>query len=379
LPGQYHDEETGLHDNYLRSYDPVGARYLEPDPAGLQGGLNPWAYADGNPLLAADPLGLVLFAFDGTLSGAEAANPDALTNVRKFFELYNGERWYMTGVGLDDPDSGIRTNLRDAIDANTARVRVDYMLGRLLAQLEGARPGEIIDIDVVGYSRGAAMARDFVNRVADLDARPDLRLRGVCLNLRFLGLWETVAQFGLNGSENARWRLGIPSAVGAAYHAVALNEHRSLVPLESAHGATVIQRGFIGDHADVGGGNREGDLSDIALAWMAAMAAGRGVDLAPLPERYRIVDSPLVHDRNYDRIGDRRIDVRDETGRVIARSRQRDASLEGMRWSQSRVFIGPGAGGWRERLRRPGVSGRVDIEAYAAWLADQYGIRIVTR
>jgi RHS repeat-associated protein len=379
FPGQYHDTETGLHDNYLRGYDPVAARYLEPDPAGLAAGLNPWAYADGNPLLATDPLGLILFAFDGTMSGAGAANPDALTNVRKFFELYNGERWYMTGVGLDDPDSGIRTNLRDALDANTARARVDYMLGRLMAHLEAAGPGEIIDIDVIGYSRGAAMARDFVNRAADLDARFAADPRGVCLNLRFLGLWDTVAQFGVNGSANAQWRLGIPSAVGAAYHAVALNEHRSLFPLEAARGATVIQRGFVGDHADIGGGNRHGDLSDITLAWMAAMAAGRGVELEPLPERLRIVDAPLVHDRNYDRRGDRRVDVRDEAGRVVDRRSQRDTSFEGMRWAQSRRFIGPAGGGWRERLRQPGVTGRVDIEAYSAWLSEQYGIRVVTR
>src|SRR5690606_12021163 len=285
--GQHHDPETGLHDNYQRSYDPVTGRYLEPDPLGLAGGLNRFAYADGNPVLGGDPLGLILFAFDGTNNAATPPGQDDQSNVRKFFELYDaGAKWYMTGVGLDGPDSGILANTLDPVNANTARARVDYMLGELDAYMNDGRIGETITIDVVGFSRGAAMARDFVNRVARLDAERYWWLKGFCVDLRFLGLWDTVAQFGQNGSDNHRWQLGIPSAVGAAYHAVALNEHRSLFPLEGASGSAVIERGFVGSHADVGGGNAEGDLSDISLAWMARMAAQAGLALRPMPNQW---------------------------------------------------------------------------------------------
>ncbi|GAA2992141.1 DUF6531 domain-containing protein [Actinokineospora diospyrosa] len=58
FPGQYHDAETGQHYNYMRYYDPETGRYTSHDPLGLLAGPDPTAYP-ANPLIAADPLGLV--------------------------------------------------------------------------------------------------------------------------------------------------------------------------------------------------------------------------------------------------------------------------------------------------------------------------------
>jgi RHS repeat-associated protein len=58
LAGQYFDQETGLHYNYHRYYDPATGRYLTPDPIGLTGGINLYAYANIDPINAIDPLGL---------------------------------------------------------------------------------------------------------------------------------------------------------------------------------------------------------------------------------------------------------------------------------------------------------------------------------
>jgi RHS repeat-associated protein len=58
FPGQYYDQETGLHYNMARYYNPKTGRYDESDPIGLAGGINTYAYALNSPLRWVDPLGL---------------------------------------------------------------------------------------------------------------------------------------------------------------------------------------------------------------------------------------------------------------------------------------------------------------------------------
>lgn len=55
--GQYFDEETGLHYNRFRYYDPECGRFISQDPIGLLGGVNNYQYVP-NPTGWIDPLGL---------------------------------------------------------------------------------------------------------------------------------------------------------------------------------------------------------------------------------------------------------------------------------------------------------------------------------
>lgn len=56
--GQYFDEETGLHYNRFRYYDPDMGMFTTRDPIELNGGMNVFAYAP-NPTSWVDPLGLM--------------------------------------------------------------------------------------------------------------------------------------------------------------------------------------------------------------------------------------------------------------------------------------------------------------------------------
>jgi len=58
FPGQYFDEETNLHYNHFRYYDPELGRYIASDPIGLFAGTNTYSYANQNSLSFYDPYGL---------------------------------------------------------------------------------------------------------------------------------------------------------------------------------------------------------------------------------------------------------------------------------------------------------------------------------
>jgi len=59
FPGQQYDAVVGLHYNYFRDYDSASGKYVKSDPIGLHGGVNTYAYVQGDPIRKIDPKGLV--------------------------------------------------------------------------------------------------------------------------------------------------------------------------------------------------------------------------------------------------------------------------------------------------------------------------------
>ncbi|MFQ6916498.1 RHS repeat-associated core domain-containing protein [Veillonella rogosae] len=64
LQNQYFDEETGLHYNLMRYYEPNVSRFVNQDPIGLDGGANFYQFAS-NAQIWLDPLGLKKYSVYG--------------------------------------------------------------------------------------------------------------------------------------------------------------------------------------------------------------------------------------------------------------------------------------------------------------------------
>jgi RHS repeat-associated protein len=393
LPGQYHDIETGLHYNRARYYDPEQGQYLSPDPLGHPDGPNPYAYVAFNPLRYVDADGLILFAFDGTDN--DESDPNTLSNVVKFKGLYrsdDSQSFYITGPGTLDPRSGIENplteggNLIDTAKSLTGKERITYLIQDLQKYSNTADDNTAVDIDVVGFSRGAAEARDFANQIvnattdgwykyeADEDGKKVTKCQKV--NFRFMGLFDTVLS-----THSGSYALGIPDAFTYVSQASALNEYRggviafpgesimqgqySPVPVE---GKTRIEKGFLGSHADIGGSFAESDLSKIALVWMVGQATAAGVSMDESKLDRTIIANPVLHDKSSNLLSGSGPTATSED-RVIrfsdgSSSKQQGAVINGMSYEDTVKYITYKG----DPNSIDNISGTVDVKSYLEWL-----------
>ncbi|HEX7387167.1 MAG TPA: DUF2235 domain-containing protein [Castellaniella sp.] len=381
-PGQDEDPATGWHDNVFRTYLPERGQYLEPDPLGPVPGQQALGYAAQQPMRHADPLGLILLSFDGTRFDRQNQG-----NVWKLTQAYDdGPAFYRGGPG--NSQSLDWDALTAASSGQILRTQWQSLLGAL-QRAQGA--AQAIPIDLLGFSRGAALARDFANRIARQTRDgwfsyddPLLGTIGLCVNLRFLGLFDTVAQFGLLGAANAGYDLTLSGAWQWVAHAVALHEFRTLFPLVSATlggNGHAVEVGFIGAHADIGGGLARndqgqlapgGDLSDVALNWMRWQAMAALVPMRPLPAEDQRVTQALLHDERTPAerlLGSDRI-VQDTTARSLGPQSATDHIGAAQRQALD-AFI-QRIGAWQ--IASGNIVGTVDMRGYDQWLQTELGL-----
>jgi uncharacterized protein (DUF2235 family) len=235
-----------------------------------------------------------LYAFDGTWSSRRADDPSTPeieanhnTNVVRFLDAYDdSDSFYVEGVGADA--DGFSKILSGVFGVGGQERLADAMAHLRHRFAAGER-----EVDVVGFSRGGALALAFANRIAaDVELRD---LDGQAPRVRFVGVFDVVGSFGIPFNVgpikcqeyNLGYPLTLPSNVDDCFHAMALDERRQTFRVTRIKGAYEVW--FRGAHSDVGGGNGNIGLNSIASRWML-----RKAEVCGLPIRHKAIASANV-------------------------------------------------------------------------------------
>jgi hypothetical protein len=164
------------------------------------------------------------FFFDGTGNNLEAdVGSLKHSNIARLYRVHSENnddvgnfRIYIPGVGTYFPEIGDKGGgVLGLVTGYRGEDRLKWALNefdsKLKAQVAGAATVsnmiEEVNIAVFGFSRGAALARAFVNMFIDSRCKPNtskccLILGGYSVRIRFLGLFDTVASVGRPMSTN---------------------------------------------------------------------------------------------------------------------------------------------------------------------------------
>jgi len=176
----------------------------------------------------------IAFFFDGTGKNRDVDVPKGCeSNVAKLFELFQERKddatnvefqkaCYLNGVGTDEK---WYSDLPGLIAGFGGQNRIANAFRTLGDFVKTHKDSKQIFVDVFGHSRGAALARHFVNVIHDFgiydrDAQPIGTKKVTChidgqnhtteipiypkyqnVVVRFLGLFDTVGSFGLAGND----------------------------------------------------------------------------------------------------------------------------------------------------------------------------------
>lgn len=229
---------------------------------------------------------ILFFHFDGTTNGpddayAHADQDESISNVLKSHLLMGGGLNVSDGrLNVDSPHrsfyySGIGTYgspLERWLNASFAFENADVaqILSRAMLDFQCHYHSSIEKIVLIGFSRGAALARRFAALINPFLPKP----------MVIEAVMDTVASIGLPNLDPAQRPTNevvfeeggrLPECVDSALHLLALDEQRlAFRPTLMNHDARVAEVWLPGVHSDVGGGYRRDCLADLSFSVMSA-------------------------------------------------------------------------------------------------------------
>ena len=219
---------------------------------------------------------------------SKTANKRFLTNVVFFYKEYAAsglQAEYFPGVGSGAWFETKSGKTLDFIFGGAFGIGAQGIVNQAFKRLKRNFERGDREIDIIGFSRGAATARMFADRVALAYQKLDKTLAEPP-EIRFIGLFDTVASFGnpLNNNE-VFFQNDLPWIVRNAFHAMSLDLNRLGFGLDRAYGNHILEVWFRGGHGDVGGnsGLKSGEpnrlRTNITLNFMLKKAIASGIKL----------------------------------------------------------------------------------------------------
>ncbi|RBO85727.1 T6SS phospholipase effector Tle1-like catalytic domain-containing protein [Marinomonas aquiplantarum] len=230
-------------------------------------------------------MSILFFHFDGTDNSPKDAysseqSISSITNVLKSHLLLGGHikhhtthkrdttlihschrSFYYPGIGTYGHWIEQKLNAVFAIESG----HIAHILNRALNDFKQHYQQSTQQIVLIGFSRGAALARRFAALISPLIDRPII----------IEAVIDTVASIGwpnLNMTQRPRTEVvfeqgnTLPSGVQQALHLVALDEQRiAFRPTLMNQDGRVLEIWLAGVHSDIGGGYRKDGIGDLAL------------------------------------------------------------------------------------------------------------------